>query len=66
MDWSDTDSVIDYLVDYSRVAGGRRPFYEAAVRDLVRRDVDRARNFMAIQNHDAIPEDDRHASRCPR
>ena len=60
VDWSDTDSVIDYLVDYSRVlAGGRRPFAEAAVRDLVRRDVDRARNFMAIQNHDAIPEDDR-------
>ena len=43
VDWSDTDSVIDYLVDYSRVlAGGRRPFAEAAVRDLVRRDVDRA------------------------
>jgi pimeloyl-ACP methyl ester carboxylesterase len=60
VDWSDTDSVVDYLVAYSRVlAGGGRPFDEAAVRELVRRDVERARDFAAIQNHDAIPDDDR-------
>jgi pimeloyl-ACP methyl ester carboxylesterase len=60
VDWSDYDSVIDYLVDYSRVlAGGRRPFDEAAVRRLVRRDVERARDFAAVQNHDAIPDDER-------
>jgi pimeloyl-ACP methyl ester carboxylesterase len=59
-DWSDTESVIHYLVDYSRVlAGGRRPFDEAAVGRLVRRDVERARDFAAAQNHDAIPDDDR-------
>jgi pimeloyl-ACP methyl ester carboxylesterase len=59
-DWSDPDSVIDYLVGYARVlAGGRRPFDEAGVRDLVRRDVERARNFAATHNHDAIPDDDR-------
>jgi pimeloyl-ACP methyl ester carboxylesterase len=60
VDWSDPDSVIDYLVDYSRVlAGGRRPFDEAEVRALVRRDVERARDFAATQNHDAIPDDGR-------
>jgi len=60
VDWSDEGSVIDYLVDYSRVlAGGRRPFDEAAVRDLARRDLERARDFSAAQNHDAIPDDDR-------
>jgi pimeloyl-ACP methyl ester carboxylesterase len=60
VDWSDTGSVIHYLVEYSRVlAGGRRPFDEAAVRELVRRDLERARDFAAIQNHDAIPDDDR-------
>jgi pimeloyl-ACP methyl ester carboxylesterase len=60
VDWSDSDSVIDYLVGYSRVlAGPRRPFAEAAVRDLVRRDVERARNFAALQNHDAISGDGR-------
>jgi pimeloyl-ACP methyl ester carboxylesterase len=58
VEWSDRESVIDYLVDYSRLlAGGRRPFDEVAVRDLVRRDVDRARDFAAMQNHDAIPDD---------
>jgi pimeloyl-ACP methyl ester carboxylesterase len=56
-DWSDADSVVDYLVDYSRVlAGGERPFAEEAIRDLVRRDAERARNFSAAQNHDVLPE----------
>jgi pimeloyl-ACP methyl ester carboxylesterase len=60
VDWSDSDSAIDYLVDYMRVlAGGRRPFDEAAARDFMRRDVERARDIEALQNHDAIPDDDR-------
>jgi pimeloyl-ACP methyl ester carboxylesterase len=60
VDWSDAESVIDYLVNYSRVlAGGQRPFDETAARELARRDVERARNFAAAQNHDAIPDDGR-------
>src|SRR3954463_5357284 len=48
VDWSDSDSVIDYLVEYSRVlAGGRRSFNEAAIRDLARHDVERARDLVA-------------------
>ena len=54
-DWSNRDSVIDYLVDYSRVlAGGERAFDETRVRELVRRDVERARDFAAVQNHDLM------------
>lgn len=60
VEWSDVDAVIDYQVDYSRVlAGEHRPFDEAAVRDLVRRDVGRARNFAALQNHDVLPHVER-------
>jgi pimeloyl-ACP methyl ester carboxylesterase len=60
VDWSDADSVIEYLVDYSRVlAGSERPFDETAAGDLVRRDVERARDFAALQNHDSIPDDGR-------
>ena len=60
VDWSDADSVIEYLVDYARVlTGGERPFDADAARDLVRRDVERARNVAALQNHDAIPDDGR-------
>jgi pimeloyl-ACP methyl ester carboxylesterase len=60
VDWSDAGSVIEYLVDYSRMlAGDRRPFDEAAVRGLVRRDVERAQNFAATQNHNVIPDDER-------
>jgi pimeloyl-ACP methyl ester carboxylesterase len=40
-----------------------RPFDERATRELARRDVTRARNFAAAQNHDAIP--DRERSREP-
>ena len=60
VDWSDAESVIEYLVGYQRVlAGGRRPFDETAARELVRRDIERARNFAAAQNHDAIEDDGR-------
>ena len=57
VDWSDAESVIDYLVGYLRMlAGGRRPFAEAPVRSLVRRDVERARDFAAVQNHNLLSE----------
>jgi pimeloyl-ACP methyl ester carboxylesterase len=56
-DWSDSGSVIEYQVEYSRVlAGGERPFDEAAVRELARRDIERARDFAAARNHDTIPD----------
>jgi pimeloyl-ACP methyl ester carboxylesterase len=58
VDRSDVDSVIEYLVDYARMlAGGERLFDEDAARDFMRRDVERARNFAALQNHDSIPDD---------
>jgi pimeloyl-ACP methyl ester carboxylesterase len=60
VDWSDSESVIEYLVDYSRVlAGGQRPFDEAALRALSRRDVERARDFAAAQNHDLLHDEER-------
>jgi pimeloyl-ACP methyl ester carboxylesterase len=60
VDWSDAESVTDYLVAYTRVlAGDERPFEEADVRDLVRRDVERAHDFSALQNHDLLEDDDK-------
>jgi pimeloyl-ACP methyl ester carboxylesterase len=60
VDRSDADSVIEYLVAYSRVlAGGRRQFDEEALRDLARRDTGRARDFAAAQNHELLEDDDR-------
>jgi len=57
VDWPDARSVIDYSVDYSRLlAGGQRPFDEAAARDLARREIERARDFSAAQNHDVLPQ----------
>jgi pimeloyl-ACP methyl ester carboxylesterase len=54
-DWSNTDSVIDYLVDYWRVlAGTERAFDEGRLRERVRRDVERARDVAAVQNHDLM------------
>jgi pimeloyl-ACP methyl ester carboxylesterase len=59
VDWSDPDSVIQYLIAYERVlAGGRRPFDEKAARHLVRRDMARARDFAAVQNRDVLAEGD--------
>jgi pimeloyl-ACP methyl ester carboxylesterase len=60
VDWSDPASVTEYLVDYSRVlSGGRRPFDEPAVRELVRREVERARDLAAAGNHELLADDGR-------
>jgi pimeloyl-ACP methyl ester carboxylesterase len=59
VDWSNRDSVVDYLVGYSRLlAGGQRPFDELAGRDLVRRDVERALDVASLQNHDVLAHDE--------
>jgi pimeloyl-ACP methyl ester carboxylesterase len=57
VDWSRAESVIEYLVDYARMlAGGQRPFDEAAAIDLVRRDVERSRDIAASENHGVIED----------
>jgi pimeloyl-ACP methyl ester carboxylesterase len=59
VDWSDRDSVVDYVVGYAEMlAGGERCFDEAAARELVRRDVERANDIAASENHAALPEDE--------
>jgi pimeloyl-ACP methyl ester carboxylesterase len=56
VDWTDRESVIRYHVDYWRALAGDRPFDEPACRELVRRDLARARDFAAAQNHDLIAD----------
>jgi len=59
VDWSDQASVIEYFVGYARMlAGGERPFDEDAMRELVCRDVARARDIAASENHGLLPEGD--------
>jgi pimeloyl-ACP methyl ester carboxylesterase len=59
VDWSDRRSVIEYLVAYEQMlAGGERPFDEEAWRELVGRDVERAHDIAASQNHTMITEGD--------
>jgi pimeloyl-ACP methyl ester carboxylesterase len=60
VDWSDSESVVQYLVAYwSLLSGEERPFDEAAFRALAHRDVGRARDFRAAQNHDLLRDDGR-------
>jgi pimeloyl-ACP methyl ester carboxylesterase len=57
VDWTDQASVIDYLIGYQRMlAGSERFFDEAAVRELVRHDVERARNIASSENHGLVAE----------
>jgi pimeloyl-ACP methyl ester carboxylesterase len=59
VDWSDEGSVVEYLVDHARVlSGGERAFDETATRELVRRDLARARNIASSENHGLIAEGD--------
>jgi len=58
VDWSDRESVIEYLFGYCRLLNGRpRPFDEATWRDLVRRDVERAESVASLRNHDVMAHD---------
>jgi pimeloyl-ACP methyl ester carboxylesterase len=58
VDWSSRESVIEHLVGYARLlAAGQRPFDDTGVADLVRRDVERARNVASLQNHDLMAHD---------
>ena len=67
VDWSDAESVIDYLVDYSRVlAGERRPLHEASTRQLVRRDVERARDLPPYRTTTCSRRARCQAPPCPR
>jgi pimeloyl-ACP methyl ester carboxylesterase len=59
VDWTDSESVIEYLTGYCRLlAGGQRPFDERACRDLLRRDAERAGGLATLQNHDLMANDD--------
>lgn len=67
VDGSDAGAVVDHQVAYARLlAGGRRPFDEAAARDLVRRDVERAHDFGAARHHDALTDGAVSRAPCPR
>ncbi len=60
VDWSDPESVIDYRVRYTlMLAGSERRLDEAQVREFVRRDVARARDFAAARNHDQLADNSR-------
>jgi pimeloyl-ACP methyl ester carboxylesterase len=60
VDWSDDASVVEYLVGYTRVlAGDRRPFDEAAARELIDREIARTPDVATLQNHDLLGDDGR-------
>jgi pimeloyl-ACP methyl ester carboxylesterase len=60
IDWSDPEAVIDYRARYAlMLAGDQHPFDEGKVRELVRREVERARDFAAARNHDDLADDGR-------
>ncbi|MFC7546869.1 alpha/beta fold hydrolase [Plantactinospora sp. GCM10030261] len=60
VDWSSAESVVEYQLDYARMlAGDKRPFDEAGMRDLIRADAERARDIAAVRNHDLLAGDSR-------
>ena len=55
LDWSDTDALGELIVEDARhLAGSRHPFDEAAARELVERDLRRARNPQSLKNHGTL------------
>jgi pimeloyl-ACP methyl ester carboxylesterase len=57
LDWSDTSALADLLVrDARQLAGTRHPFDEAAARELVARDLERAVDPRRLANHNTLGE----------
>jgi pimeloyl-ACP methyl ester carboxylesterase len=57
LDWSDTQAVAEFVVrDARALAGTRHPFDEAAARDLVTRDLERADRPESLVNHSMLSE----------
>lgn len=55
LDWSDTEALADLIVEDARqLAGSRHAFDEASTRDLVRSDLERARDPQSLSNHAMI------------
>jgi pimeloyl-ACP methyl ester carboxylesterase len=55
LDWSDTPAVAELLLrDARRLAGVRHPFDEAAARELIGRDLERAIDPARLANHGAL------------
>ena len=54
-DAADRDAAVDHLVAYQRLlTGGRRPFDDVFARNLARHDMERARSYPSVQNHELI------------
>lgn len=52
VDWSDNAQVIDFIVrDTRMIASTAHPYDEVSARNLVERDVERAKNFVSATNH---------------
>jgi pimeloyl-ACP methyl ester carboxylesterase len=52
VDWSNNAQVIDFIVrDTRMIAGTAHPYDEVSARNLVERDVKRAKNFVSATNH---------------
>jgi len=59
LDWSDTQALADLIVEDARhLAGTRHPFDEAAARELVTRDFERAIDPRRLANHGSIGGDE--------
>jgi pimeloyl-ACP methyl ester carboxylesterase len=59
LDWTDTKAVGDLIVEDARqLAGTRHPFDEAAARELVTRDLERATDPSRLANHNSIGGDE--------
>jgi pimeloyl-ACP methyl ester carboxylesterase len=59
LDWSDTQALYDLIVEDARqLAGTRHPFDEAAARELVTRDLERAIDPSRLANHNRVGGDE--------
>jgi pimeloyl-ACP methyl ester carboxylesterase len=54
VDWTNEDSVVEYLLEGAALMGGRKPFDRKRGEKLIRAEFNRANNYLSMFNHAAL------------
>lgn len=63
VDWSNADSVANYLIEGAKLIGGRKPFDRNRSEQLIRAEFYRANNYLSMFNHATIQGGEKYYNR---
>lgn len=65
VDWTNEDSVVEYLLEGAALMGGRKPFDRKRGEKLIRAEFNRANHYLSMFNHAALAGGEEYYNRLP-